>query len=149
MKPKQKEKLEALADQIVSELYYRKPSDGSHELTEFNEYKSIAMTCAQTILDNPGGWGLQEIPDYYCAEKDRVGYVCEEGPCERCEKAMQHDAVATRNEMLVDSEKEIIALQSEVSRLREALEHLYTCFKRDGVVAADFKLAKEALKQTK
>lgn len=118
-----KQKLEQAAELVVMKLYNRKPSEGSSELNEFNEFKSVAIEASQTILENPADWGLVTAYQYY-ANKNRY----EKHLVELCDKE--------------------ILLESQLTKYREALEKLAD---KDDADTQDFegviKVAKEALKQ--
>lgn len=60
---------------------------------------------------------------------------------DRIEQDKKHEAA------MMDACGQIVGLEEKVKELEEAIEYLYLCFKRDGVVTSDFDKAKKAMRK--
>lgn len=126
MTPEQKDKLEQTIKSELSPERLGCDEDRRHAAIVF------FSRGAQTILDNPWEWGLCPKND---VAKERTKWIKE-----LQQRGLNHDKAMT------DACGQIVDLEDEVSRLREALERIANA---DAILYDTFAIlvAKEALKQ--
>ena len=63
--------------------------DGNLGLNELDSLISYLQDCREYIKEyneNSKPCANNQSEQFYCAEKYEVGYVCEDGPCDKCKK---------------------------------------------------------------
>ena len=108
---------------------------------------------AQTILDNYHDYRLQSMEKYknmvsanvrLGAENQRLREQLMILDKDFCHLSAENSDLSSQIEGVRHDNK---ILRERVKELEEAIEYLYMCFKRDGVVASDFDKAKKAMRK--